>query len=212
MKEHKHADVIRAFADGKAIQYFNSSDGLWEDTKTPTFGIGVKYRVKPEEDKWKEVREHWERGGTIQYKKKVGSFTEERIMKWVDLHPCDDKYVAAINWDGLEWRIKPIAILDEEIQNSISEILGCMDFEKIKKVMDFLNWTWWNTDGVPEIYELRIFAREQLNRVAKGLIKSGKNRYATSCGGFVAEAERDDDDSKIYFNLSFVLTNWSNWE
>ena len=206
---NKHRELIKAWADGAKIQVKNPCDGFWGDAPHPSWEEDCEYRIKPEEFKWQKEKDHWEKGGEIEYKnQKTGEWITYPFRYSTNSHNSPSLY----NWKVYDWRIKPIAILGEETKNSINEILDCMDFEKIKKVMDFLNWTWWNTDGVPEIYELRIFAREQLNRVAKDLIKSGKNRYSTSCGGFVAEAERDDDDSKIYFNLSFVLTNWNNWE
>ena len=199
MKPHKWQKEIIAWSNGEQIQGRYRSDD-WVDLPNPSWCLDHEYRIKPEEFKWQKEKDHWENGGTIQYK-------SLKSGEWITY---DEAILNPPIWDWHEWRIKPTETLDEETRKSIDEVLDCMDFEKIKKVMDFLNWTWWNTDGVPEIYELRIFAREQLTRVAKEIMNSDKNNYAISCGGFRADVERDEEDSKLYFHLSFVLTDWAN--
>jgi hypothetical protein len=42
------------------------------------------------------------------------------------------------------------------IDDAVEDILDEFDFEKVKKVMDFLDWKWHAAeDGVPRIGELR---------------------------------------------------------
>lgn len=55
-KPHKHADVIKAWADGAKIQFYNC--GCWcdVDTKNPCWYDTVEYRIKPKE---KIVRWQW---------------------------------------------------------------------------------------------------------------------------------------------------------
>lgn len=51
MKAHKHAEVIKAWADGHAIQYRNEiTNPSWTDMPTcsPMWHEHVEYRVKPE--------------------------------------------------------------------------------------------------------------------------------------------------------------------
>jgi hypothetical protein len=45
---HKHAAVIKAWADGHAVQYMNS-DGKWYDiaVQSPVWHPGSAYRIKP---------------------------------------------------------------------------------------------------------------------------------------------------------------------
>lgn len=46
---HKHADVIKAFADGKRIEYKDRFDGEWRNIcESPLFMVDGEYRVKPE--------------------------------------------------------------------------------------------------------------------------------------------------------------------
>lgn len=50
-KPHKHAELIKAWADGAEIQYkFDDSD-FWEDVQNPTWIDEFQYRIKPEEEK-----------------------------------------------------------------------------------------------------------------------------------------------------------------
>lgn len=46
---HKHAAIIKAWADGEQIQYLNATrgGGQWQDIKTPSWCLDVEYRVKP---------------------------------------------------------------------------------------------------------------------------------------------------------------------
>ena len=48
-KPHKHADVIKAWADGADIQWRPDSSSAWADMRTnPSWFEGCEYRVKPE--------------------------------------------------------------------------------------------------------------------------------------------------------------------
>ena len=46
---HKHAELIKAWADGAEIQY-QDFDGSWKDDY-PNWVEGTEYRIKPEEKK-----------------------------------------------------------------------------------------------------------------------------------------------------------------
>jgi hypothetical protein len=48
--KHKHAELIKAWADGAEIQCFHEHYGIWQDIVSPPYWIdGVQYRIKPEE-------------------------------------------------------------------------------------------------------------------------------------------------------------------
>lgn len=98
---------------------------------------------------------------------------------------------------------------ENKIRDDIDQILDCFDFEKVKKVMDFLNWEWFSSNGVPEIYELRKHARRLMNIAVAECIKTNQ-KYFTECGGFRVECDKYEDDPKVYIRLSFVLTSWGN--
>lgn len=45
---HKHAEVIRAYADGATIEYFDDGHEVWYVIDNPSFHTSMKYRIKPE--------------------------------------------------------------------------------------------------------------------------------------------------------------------
>jgi len=45
---HKHADIIKAWADGSEIEVFNKNKGIWQRTSCPIWAEDFAYRVKPE--------------------------------------------------------------------------------------------------------------------------------------------------------------------
>lgn len=50
MKPHKHAEVIKAWADGASIECFDKDDGDWAGLATPFFWSEYyEYRIKPAE-------------------------------------------------------------------------------------------------------------------------------------------------------------------
>ncbi len=44
--KHKHAELIKAWADGARIQTLDSN--TWVDVPRPSWGDGITYRIKPE--------------------------------------------------------------------------------------------------------------------------------------------------------------------
>lgn len=103
--------------------------------------------------------------------------------------------------------------IDEETQNEINEVLDCFDFEKVHKVMVFLDWHWASLNGVPKIYDLRQKAR----RIIEDAIKSVLNTKTGSCsietGGFIAKVYgKTDEDQKIRIKLQFKVTSMDNFD
>lgn len=59
-KPHPHAELIKAWAVGAEIQYWDDGDNKWKDCKGydgfPTWDVELQYRIKPEEpsnESWK---------------------------------------------------------------------------------------------------------------------------------------------------------------
>lgn len=44
---HKHAELIKAWADGAEIEYRNA-EGEWYEARGPAWGPETQYRIKPE--------------------------------------------------------------------------------------------------------------------------------------------------------------------
>ena len=48
MKPHKHAELIKAWADGAEIEWRHFNEEVWWPAKTPSWNINCEYRIKPE--------------------------------------------------------------------------------------------------------------------------------------------------------------------
>lgn len=66
---HKHAELIKAWADGAEIEYWNESQNQWKEARTPNWDARMYYRIKPEPkpDVVKYVKEHMLVRGEITY-------------------------------------------------------------------------------------------------------------------------------------------------
>lgn len=49
MNKHKHASLIKVWADGAEIQYYSDVNRCWKDAFSPSWCWDIKYRVKPRE-------------------------------------------------------------------------------------------------------------------------------------------------------------------
>ena len=105
-------------------------------------------------------------------------------------------------------------MITEREQKMIDECLDYLDFDKVHKVMTFLDWKWGMisiTDKaeVPSIPEMRTAARRYLKLAIEGSF--GYSHYMTGSGGFMATAYRDHGGygGIECLHLEFVLTDWS---
>lgn len=48
MKPHKHAELIKAWADGAEIQYLYDPNQGWQNCNQPTWYENFEYRIKPQ--------------------------------------------------------------------------------------------------------------------------------------------------------------------
>ena len=99
-----------------------------------------------------------------------------------------------------------------DLHEDIEVILDYFDFEKCHKVMEFLDWRWFQTNGVPSIGEMRRFARNLINDTVRGLQRETTvtKEYSIECGGFHVSAWQEYPGEKIYITLRFSLTSWGN--
>jgi hypothetical protein len=128
---HKYADVIKAWADGKQIQFKEFDWKDWKDWYphyeyqeyenptgyAPSFNPRYwEYRVKPEPHRWQEVIDAYNSGKEIQYRTGYA---------WFD-HPNKSESLAP-RWDTshIEYRIKPVVnVVDVHIDlNSYSLLI-----------------------------------------------------------------------------------------
>ena len=77
----------------------------------------------------------------------------------------------------------------------IDAIINNFDFEKVNKVMNFLNWTWFFSTTCPTIDELKQEAKRILNEICD----SEDDTIAISTGGFKASIYDD------HLELEFIV-------
>ena len=88
--------------------------------------------------------------------------------------------------------------LDDEDDVKIKSILNHFDFNKVKKIMDVLNWKWASSkNGVPDIDEIRKLA-------TRLLIDACVEKQNISTGGFRAVYD-DNGDGDPYVGLEFIV-------
>lgn len=80
--KHKHAELIKAWADGAKIQYF-SGLGYWNDIDYPGWLPTEEYRIKP------DPRPQWQQDLIDAAKAgKVVEFDRRRRGDWVEFGSC----------------------------------------------------------------------------------------------------------------------------
>ena len=82
-------------------------------------------------------------------------------------------------------------------EEHINYILNHFDFNKVRKIMKYLKWTWVGSNNSPSISELRDQAEDLLNQVYD------TNSRWIATGGFKASKYHD------FMELEFVVTDWS---
>jgi hypothetical protein len=97
---HKHAELIKAWADGAEIERrvsVNNGFGFWEDDSSPTWHPDLRYRLKPH--KWQHCIDA----------QKAGKVVQARLLsndgRWVETSGVWD-----FNNPYWEFRIKPETI------------------------------------------------------------------------------------------------------
>ena len=58
MTEHKHAALIKAWADGAKIQKFSKRSQAWEESEHPTWNEDTEYRLRTKPDYTIELNAH----------------------------------------------------------------------------------------------------------------------------------------------------------
>lgn len=95
--------------------------------------------------------------------------------------------------------------MDRKTVKNLTDVINNFDFEKVQDVMQYLNWTWADTEnGVPELYELKEKATDLLIDSYENLIKNKEEEFFVGSGGFEASVWKDNDE--YFFNLKFILT------
>ena len=104
-------------------------------------------------------------------------------------------------------------MLPDNVAKDIEDIIDEFDFERVKKVMDFLEWEWCDAEiAIPHIGELRKKARLLLSEVSVKVLKNKEIEAESNIrtGGFQATAYKWENEVRM--RLAFILTDWDNYE
>ena len=94
------------------------------------------------------------------------------------------------------------------MEKLIEEILENFDFDIVKKVMEAVDWTYFDSEEVPTTYRLIKTARERLEDAYNMAIERKKD-CNSSCGGFkVFAGYVEEKETVTYLELNFVVTSW----
>jgi hypothetical protein len=97
--------------------------------------------------------------------------------------------------------------------NQYETIMDCLDefdFDKVHKVMFFLNWRYSDCNDVPTVEYLRKKTRKYLIETAKEAIQR-KGEFICGTGGFRYEAKFYENDY-LWIRMAFIIEDWDNAE
>ena len=105
-------------------------------------------------------------------------------------------------------------ITGQDLDQQIQDILCCFDFEKVHKVMKFLDWKWASSqteDCVPSVSELVLKAHELIYSSIASISKQSNPSYFVMTGGFKVSVHRCDD-GYLVIELQFSISDVDNRE
>ncbi len=92
---HKHAALIKAWADGAEVQWHSPNTDVWYDVDNPTWYDGDQYRIK---SKWQNERDALAEGKVVE--RRVNTSSQQGV--WYPIQSIVD-----YEDDSYEYRIKP---------------------------------------------------------------------------------------------------------
>ena len=95
----------------------------------------------------------------------------------------------------------------------VNEVLAQFDFEKVKKVMEAINWHWAGYEGAPAIRDLKESAESRMYDAIEQAIDPNNEEHhdigwISNSGGFKAMAWKNEDGTLARVQLEFVVTDW----
>ena len=87
----------------------------------------------------------------------------------------------------------------------IEEVVSTFDAERVCRVMNFLDWVWYDTTLITP-GAIRFELRELIISTAKRMVKDGLNTATTRTRGFKVTVERYWDTDKLYIDATFEVT------
>lgn len=110
-KSHIHAELIKTWADGAEIEWFDPVAQGWISTSAPCWSFYTKYRVKPQPHKWQKEIDAQAAG------KQVQRFDSTRCV-WENGY-----WFAWDTFEGVRYRIKPEPVVQKWYVDSGEHLL-----------------------------------------------------------------------------------------
>lgn len=99
MKPHKHAELIKQWADGAQIEFHAPDQIMWRDCPNPVWFENYYYRIKPEEKKL-VVRWLWaDKNGFVTQ----NLFSEEEWKHNLDKYESLKYHTIKLEWSRTEF-------------------------------------------------------------------------------------------------------------
>jgi len=90
----------------------------------------------------------------------------------------------------------------------IREIIDNFNWERIHKVMVFLQWKYLNEE-IPEIDDLKLLSKNLLDNIWLSTTKQQNETWSIKSGGFKATASYNSNKKRIDFlKLEFILSDY----
>lgn len=123
----------------------------------------------------------------------------DQFAKSINIETCGKEVVKEMTTE------EKFALLPENIQDHILEILNCFKFYQVHEFMQMTNWTW-RDEGVPSVYKLREQAKALLIDACYSSYTdtSDERKYVThtfETGGFFARAYDNGNKVELRFSL-----------
>lgn len=93
------------------------------------------------------------------------------------------------------------------LKKYIDDCIADFDFEKVHKVMEFLDWKWAKNDKVPDIQEMKEHVKSLFDDAVFACFENNEESYHVESGGFEVFIERywDDKNKQSFFcKISFI--------
>lgn len=94
----------------------------------------------------------------------------------------------------------------KDIEN-FDTVINKFDYAEVAKVMECLNWSWYNTRGVPTKEQMIECIYDLTNSILQRY-NNEDTKYCTS-GGFYVKLIKNDN--KFYIEIMFVTTTAGHW-
>lgn len=105
--------------------------------------------------------------------------------------------------------------LIRKYRETIDEVINEFDFKGTNDMMKAMNWTWFDTQGVPEVADMKRLARNLLESAVQNYVNSGfsEKECIIETGGFRAVCMKDEDErvfsDDVILKLEFVYNDFT---